>query len=546
MQAKLTLDAEFVALKAEFDVQQLITAIYASEPRSDIAARLAILAEHGPKTIPEYAAEITGCLSDFERLVFLLISLRSVTEECHWIHFELANLHHGFMLMGLRDTYGAKFLHASLALADGKLNTTANAVLYGMLSGVLLSVSPREALDIGAKCVRLGRLENVATVQRAIAALPESRQSEIKRDYGDQIPASSTGGGKISRLAGVSVKAVTDASTIILPAPAKHGEHYIFKKQILKSPALDVMVIQDATLSVDLRRPGMTEFYVFNKNGAFIPQVSRGQVPFRLAETQHIKETVALIDDRFSQINICHFLLDKLPRLALYDRIGATYRPMMFRRDAYYDQVMAFLGLDKDLVCLGSDHFTVKIDTLLVSTGNASAFSHPAQWFPQWAIDYLKDKFAPDDQPADKRIFISRNDAKTRRILNQPDVDAVLTEFGYVSEELAGRSFAEQRALFASASHVVGVHGAGLTNVLFSPPGTQVLEILAPMCASASYWRLSAAMGHRYHAAIAADPDFAQPDYTTWQHKPALNSRDVIVSPALLRERLTEMEQTTR
>lgn len=546
MNAKLTQASDYDALKTAFSVQQLIAALYGDDRTPEIAPRLAALAELGPKTIADYAGMIEAYPSDFEKLVYLLVSLRSIEEERHWVHFELANLHHNFALMGLKGARAARFLHASLAMADDKLNPIANAVLFGMMGDTLLPVAPMEALGQSAQGVRLGRLEQVAMSQQAIAALPEPRRATVAKQFEDVVPASLGKDAKPTRLVGVTVKTITPPSTVVFPSPAKHGEHYIFGKHTVTSPGLDVMVIKNATLSVDIRRAGMTEFYVFDKNGTFIPQVSRGQVPFQQPEALRIQEPVGLIDDFFSEMNICHFLLDKVVRLAQFDRCGVRYRPLLFRRNAYYEQVMDFLRVKGGAVCLDADHFTVKIDTLLVSTGNASAFCHPAQWFPDWAVDFLKAKFAPRKAVGRKRIFISRNDAKNRRILNQGEIDAVLAEFGYESLELTGKTFDEQRALFSAASHVVGVHGAGLTNILFSPPGAQVLEILPPMCAVPDYWQLSTAMGHRYHAAIALDPDFPEPDYGTWKHNAALNMRDVILPPALLRERLTDMEQASR
>jgi hypothetical protein len=543
--AKLTTASDYDALKTAFSVQQLIDAIYGDDRAPEIAPRLAALAALGPKTVVAYAGQSEAYASDFEKLVYMLVSLRSVEEDAHWIHFELANLHHNFALMGLKGARAARFLHASLAMVGGKLNPIADAVLFGMLSDTLLPVAPMEALVQSAQGVRLGRLDQVAISQQAIAALPQSRRATVAKQFEDVAPAVLPKNAKPARLEGVTIKTITQPSEVVIPSPAKHGEHYIFQKQTLTSPGLDVMVIKNATLSVDIRRAGMTEFYVFDKNGTFIPQVSRGQVPFKRPETLRIREPVGLIDDFFSEMNICHFLLDKVVRLAQFDRCGVNYRPLLFRRNAYYEQVMDFLGVKGGAVCLEVDHFTVKIDTLLVSTGNASAFCHPAQWFPEWAVDFLKAKFAPRDTLGRKRIFISRNDAKNRRILNQGEIDAVLAEFGYEGVELTGKTFDEQRGLFSDASHVVGVHGAGLTNILFSPPGAQVLEILPPMCAVPDYWQLSRAMGHHYHAAIALDPDFPEPDYASWKHNAALNMRDVILPPALLRERLTDMEQAS-
>jgi capsular polysaccharide biosynthesis protein len=87
----------------------------------------------------------------------------------------------------------------------------------------------------------------------------------------------------------------------------------------------------------------------------------------------------------------------------------------------------------------------------------------------------------------------------------------------------------QQMRVFGEASHVVGVHGAGLTNVLFCAPGTRVLEILPALCAAPSYWVLSTQIGHRYHAVVADDPELPRPDYSTWSHRVEYNNRDLVM-----------------
>ena len=52
-------------------------------------------------------------------------------------------------------------------------------------------------------------------------------------------------------------------------------------------------------------------------------------------------------------------------------------------------------------------------------------------------------------------------------------------------------SVQEQAELFASASAVVGPHGAGLTNIVFCKPQTKVIELFAPSYRHSAYWMLA-------------------------------------------------------
>jgi hypothetical protein len=57
-------------------------------------------------------------------------------------------------------------------------------------------------------------------------------------------------------------------------------------------------------------------------------------------------------------------------------------------------------------------------------------------------------------------------------------------------------SVREQIDMFSRAGIVVAPHGAGLTNITFSPPGVQVLELFAPSYVHLGLWGICEALGH--------------------------------------------------
>jgi capsular polysaccharide biosynthesis protein len=77
----------------------------------------------------------------------------------------------------------------------------------------------------------------------------------------------------------------------------------------------------------------------------------------------------------------------------------------------------------------------------------------------------------------DERIYVSRQRASKRKIVNEDVVSVVLRKFGFqivCAEEL---SFEQQVRMFSRARYVVSNHGAGLTNILFMKEGGSVLEL---------------------------------------------------------------------
>ena len=79
--------------------------------------------------------------------------------------------------------------------------------------------------------------------------------------------------------------------------------------------------------------------------------------------------------------------------------------------------------------------------------------------------------------PLPKKIFLARPKDSNRNIINHAAVEKVFQDFGYeivVSDTL---SLEQQIILFASASAVASMHGAGLDNTIFAKEGTKVFEI---------------------------------------------------------------------
>ena len=87
-----------------------------------------------------------------------------------------------------------------------------------------------------------------------------------------------------------------------------------------------------------------------------------------------------------------------------------------------------------------------------------------------------------------------------RRLTNFDALAAALEVEGFEVHSLETYSLAEQIDLFHDAEIVVAPHGAGLTNLLFSPPGTGIVELFATPEVYPHYYYLSRALNqiHRF------------------------------------------------
>ena len=128
------------------------------------------------------------------------------------------------------------------------------------------------------------------------------------------------------------------------------------------------------------------------------------------------------------------------------------------------------------------------------------------------AVTAMRHAFDARATGGDRRLFVSRADANTRRVLNEDEVFGRLERHGFERVTPGRLPLAEQIALFSEAQIVVGTHGAGLTNIVFMPEGGRVIETFGRNVMPSAFVWLSHLSGHA-HAHIVSDETEANLDY---------------------------------
>lgn len=129
------------------------------------------------------------------------------------------------------------------------------------------------------------------------------------------------------------------------------------------------------------------------------------------------------------------------------------------------------------------------------------------------------------------RLYLQRRGR--RRVVNERELLPVLRRHGVQVVPDGRYDVGEQIALFRDAELVVAPHGAGLTNLVWSSPGTQVLELFSTGYAPDCFRHLCAVLGHDHHA-ILHGPAGAE---STWDNV----GQDVVVEPRVLDRALAEI-----
>ncbi|MDC0835584.1 glycosyltransferase 61 family protein [Geitlerinema sp. CS-897] len=201
-----------------------------------------------------------------------------------------------------------------------------------------------------------------------------------------------------------------------------------------------------------------------------------------------------------------HWMVDILPRLDILRRSGFPEGEI----DWFYvnsidkpfqQQTLELLGVPLQKVIESDRHPHLQATRLVVPS-----FPSHIGWATPQSIDFLRSTFLPlaettppplfstqpsqPDNELPERIYISRQQAKYRKIVNEAEIIECLAAYGFVPVALEHYSIVEQVRLFANAKAVIAPHGAGLTNLLFCQAGTVAVELFSPNYLRYYYWSI--------------------------------------------------------
>lgn len=205
-----------------------------------------------------------------------------------------------------------------------------------------------------------------------------------------------------------------------------------------------------------------------------------------------------------------HWLFDVLPRIALLRRAGVEIASVdrvavNSARRPYQHETLTRLGIRSERV-FETDFALHAICDRMVLPSYAGTSGAP----PRWACTFLRDTFLPTDAAragdGPERIYVSRQESGSRRVENAGEVEETLRRAGFVTVYPERLDVAGQARLFGGARFVVAPHGSGLSNLVFSDPGTVVVELFPPDAIERTHYRVLALQCGLRHLALVGEP----------------------------------------
>lgn len=206
-----------------------------------------------------------------------------------------------------------------------------------------------------------------------------------------------------------------------------------------------------------------------------------------LPEAKKKSGTLAVIN-RHSNGNYYHFLFDELPRFSLIDELSDYYYIPNDKK--FMKEYLEIIGIPTEKMISPKKNTIFTADEVIVPssigiTGNPT----------YRAVEYIRSqtlKIQEVDNPiSPKRIYISRRDAKTRKLLNESLIEKILRQYGFVTVTLDGMHVKKEIELFSNADIIISVHGAGLSNIVYAKPETKVIEFFSPLYVNVCFWSLA-------------------------------------------------------
>ncbi|KAM3094362.1 glycosyltransferase family 61 protein [Phormidesmis sp. 146-35] len=200
--------------------------------------------------------------------------------------------------------------------------------------------------------------------------------------------------------------------------------------------------------------------------------------------------------------NYYHWMHDVLQKLyCILDRLPQeTQFVVPNGLKAWQYEALATIGLNQDRLVIHPGREIWELETLYFSPPN-TVWGWDLPGANEWVRSAFYKRFNLQAEALDRKklILISRAKAKGRKITNESAVEALLRQYGFQTYFLETMSLQEQVQLFSEAKAIVAPHGAGLTNLMFAQPSTQVLEFFEPSkISSLCFWSMSNCLQQDY------------------------------------------------
>lgn len=209
--------------------------------------------------------------------------------------------------------------------------------------------------------------------------------------------------------------------------------------------------------------------------------------------------------------NFCHWITRNMVKLGVLEGTPYAALPLLVNADLrrHQEEFLELLSIPEERLIRVERPARVQVRELVVPTNitNHAKMGIGTQWLRRQLAHCM------DEAPAGDLLFVSRHDARVRRLLNEDELFAALQPLGFESILPGALPVREQIRRFSRARVIVGAHGAALGNMVFAPPGIHLIELTTTFKAHIPDFHVLARIcGLRFSSIVCDDYDFSRPE----------------------------------
>lgn len=222
-----------------------------------------------------------------------------------------------------------------------------------------------------------------------------------------------------------------------------------------------------------------------------------GQYWFHKKQMGDPTKTYIVLFDFWSSNNYYHWLVDSCPRiLMLKEELKEKNASLLLPETCgkYVLNILKHFEVN-EITFIKKDSFFHAPDLLLPYYTVGSGHIHPGY------VNKVREQILNSVSTSlnKERIYVSRSKQKVRRIHNEKEVIDTLLPLGFEVVYFEDMSFEQQVSTVRNAKILVTSHGANMTNAMFMPENTRVLEFLRFDRPNFCYWALASVTNKKYY-----------------------------------------------
>jgi hypothetical protein len=261
----------------------------------------------------------------------------------------------------------------------------------------------------------------------------------------------------------------------------------------------NVYSLKDVIVSPDSGMVWTPEGHIFQESvGSFQRIMGWGGVlhePLLPIETNRIEEVLSSCPDT----GYFHWLLEIMPNVLDALDVAPDARILIsHKRARYVTDALKMLFGEKAVEerCVVRTIPQVCSRFIMPACEPYSGFVHPRN------VEMLRKAFQSEEKNVGlkegRKLYISRREAPKRAVENEQEIEDSLEKIGFEIVCLEKLRFQEQIAIMSGASVIVGMHGAGLGNMIWARKPCCVVEVFPIGCYNDCFARLALTCEYDY------------------------------------------------